>query len=260
MLKRIWVVSGLVLSLALSASGCKQQPKIIDHVVFKPSENLEVVRVSLVFTNNVQTNVSGSFTIMNYGTLFANPYTPTEPFEVGFDLDTDIVNEQQFVHLEPTTVLPNGLPLGLPYAVVEIRKPTPISPNFDIYGYVDVLHGAWLGVATLFGFVDNYFPEDLSVSQVFFRDDQGRPGVLASVFGPTLDNNGNVTRSGGISLFANIKQLIHKGMLKPGQELVLRPEPGVFSFAGRAANRYVGHPQELMGLEGRYLEGLNRLR
>lgn len=199
---------GLV-AAALGLAGCKEQNKIIEKVTFKPSENLEVVRVSLVFTPRIQSDLAGGFAVKHYGYLFINPYTASQRFEIGFDLNTAIVNEQDYVHLSPTTVLPNGMPIGLPHAVVEVRSPEPISPKFDLYAYVDVLHLEWLGVAAMFSFVnDQYFPPGLSVNQAFLQDDQGRPGVIASVFGPTVASDGTLVRSGGIALFANVKRLI----------------------------------------------------
>ncbi len=224
--RRISRIAGVgLVAVAVGLVGCKEQNKIIEKVTFKPSENLEVVRISLVFTPRIQSDLAGGFAIKHYGYLFINPYTASQRFEIGFDLNTAIVNEQDYLHLSPTTVLPNGMPIGLPHAVVEIRSPDPISPKFDLYGYVDVLHQEWLGIATMFGFVnDQYFPPGLSVNQAFLQDDQGRPGVIASVFGPTVAGDGSLVRNGGIALFANVKRLIDQlgregGELYPKDEL-----------------------------------------
>ena len=201
----------LVATSALGLTGCQWQNSIIKQVVFQPSENLETVRVSLQFTDKVQMDLYASFSIMDYGYLFLNAYTATQPFEIGFDLNTDIVNEQDYLNIDPTTVLPNGLPIGLNFAIVQISGEQPISDKFDLYGYVDVYSQSWLGVATMFSFIStDYFPPGLSINQSFFYNDAGASAVMASLFGPTLDSAGNMTRAGGISLMANVRQLIEE--------------------------------------------------
>lgn len=191
-----------------AGSGCKNKNQVIQKATFAISENLETVRVSLLFTPRVTLDLAGEFTLKDYGSLFINPFTAQQPFEIGFHLNTAIINDQDYVQLTPTTVLPNGLPIGLPYALAEIRRPEPISDKFDIYGYVDVLHTAWIGTSAIFNFMDNKnLPANMSMQQVFLRDNQGSPGVMASVFGPTVDANGNLVRHGGIALFANVRQL-----------------------------------------------------
>jgi hypothetical protein len=238
----------------LAAAGCKKPGKIIEKATFKPSENLEVVRVSLVFGPKIQSDLAGGFAIKDYGYLFINPFTTSQPFEIGFDLNTKIVNDQDYIELTPTTVLPNGLPIGLPYAVVEIRAPNPISNKFDLFGYVDVLHTSWLGVAAMFAFLDDkYFPAGLSISQVFLRDAQGRPGVIASVFGPTLNNDGTLLRNGGIALFANVRQLIDQ---IGREERTFLAEDKVY-LDGPMAPVYEQNPWQLLKLEANLLRGLN---
>lgn len=254
-----WAVVVLSVFSAAIASGCNPTFNLIDHVSFQPSANLESVRVSLVFANTIETNLSGSFTIGDYGFLFVNPYTPSEPFEVGFSLDTNIVNDQNYVKLTPTEVLPNGLPIGISYGLAQIQGETPVSSQFDLYGYVDVLHQSWLGAAALFGFINNqYFPNGLSISQVFLRNAAGAPGVIASVFGPTVDGAGKVIRAGGIAVFANVKQLIASGAVgASARRVTYRPEPIPFVSGPRAAE-YEGRYTKLRGLEANLVRAFNQ--
>jgi hypothetical protein len=251
------------LILAVTASvfvgGCRKGDfNLVDHIVFEPSNNLETVKVSLVFTQNITTNLAAGFLIKDYGLLFINPHTQTSPFEIGFALNTNIVNDQDYIKLTPTEVLPNGIPIGIDYALAEVRSPTPINPKFDIYGYVDVLHQAWLGAAAIFGFIDNQnFPDGLSISQVFLRDTQGRPGVIASVFGPSTSADGSVKRAGGIALFANVKQLLAGQRLKPGYKLILRPELNPY-LGGPRAVEYERDYRELRRLELNLVRGFNQ--
>lgn len=253
------VLIGLGLAASALFSGCKTDFKLIDHVAFLPSDNLETVKVSLVFTENVKSDLAGGFMIKEYGYLFINPYTPAEHFEVGFSLNTSIVNDQEFVSLTPTEVLPNGMPIGLDHALAEVRSPSPINSKFDLFGYVDVLHGAWLGTAAIFSFMnDQYFPNGLTISQVFLRDAQGAPGVIATVFGPSLNNDGSIRRAGGISLFANVKQLIEHHALGPdARKVVLKPEPAPY-IAGPRAPEYQGNYGKLRKLELNLVRALNQ--
>ena len=81
-----WVRVGLILATVLSLSvgglGCKKPPKFIDKVHFIFSENLEVARVSLTFTDRIKSNFSAGFALKEYGYLFINPYTAAAPFEL----------------------------------------------------------------------------------------------------------------------------------------------------------------------------------
>ena len=221
-----FVMGALALIAVLTSVGCKQQ--MIDRVTVVPSENFESVKVSLVFKSNVQTNLAGSFALKDYGSLFVVPYSAGQPFEVGFNLNTAIVNDQEYVHYEPTDSLPNGVPLGLGYPLVEIRSPEPISPSFDLYGYVDVLHTQWLGVATMFKFVnDQSFVPGLTISQAFQPNVEGKPAILVSVFGPTLNQDGTLKRNGGVMVLANVRQLIANGNFEPNRQVNFYPKKKV---------------------------------
>jgi hypothetical protein len=238
----------LVLGLSLAATGCKKEYKLIERVSFKPSSNLETIRVSLVFSKQVQSDLAGGFTIKDYGFLFINPFTPSEPFEIGFNLNTSIVNDQEYVAVTPTEFLPNGNPIGVGHPLVEVRGAQPISTKFDLYGYVDVSKLSWIGVAAMFSFLnDQYFPAGLTVSQAFLQNAQGAPGILASVFGPTLASDGTLKKAGGIALFANVKQLIAAG-LQEGQSLDLYPEQ-MPNVEGKNAAFYQGNVEALRTLE-----------
>lgn len=255
------ITIALSIGTAALVSGCNVNLNLIDHVVFTPSSNLETVTVGLVFTNTIQTTLSGSYEIGDYGYLFVDPYTPAAPFELGFTLNTNIVNDQNYVKLTPTEVLPNGLPIGLTYALVQIQDEHPISSAFDLYGYVDVLHQSWLGAAAMFSFINNqYFPNGLSISEVFLRDSAGNPGVIASVFGPVVNASGTMTQAGGIALFANVKQLITEGVTSPSAKpLILRPE-AMPILAGPRAAEYNGQYTKLRGLESNLVRAFNTAR
>lgn len=262
---RTFVSKGFTALLAIVAvvgfTGCRKENRLIDKVTFKLSDNLEVVRVALVFMPRVQSNLQAQFAIKDYGLVFINPFlNEQEPLEIGFELDTDVVNEQDYVNLEPTLLLPNGAPTGVPHAIVEIRGKEPIHEQFDLYGYADVLHAQWLGTAATFKFMDDrYFPPGLTVSQVFLRNDEGDPGVIGHVFGPEFARDGTLSRQGGLAVFANVRQLIDElGVYRPGQTIELKGENQV-TVGGHNARKY-RNPRELKKIQDKLIKGFNTTR
>lgn len=252
--------------MAVTGSGCFQN-KLIDRVTLKPSDDLKSLRVSLVFSPTIQTSFGAAFNIKQYGSLFVTPfYGLDQPFEVGFDLNTAIFNDQDYVRLTPTNNLPNGMPIGLPrdkdgkpYALAEVKDAQAVSPKYDLYAYVDVLHANWLGAAAIFTFMDNrYFPPYLSVTQIFMRDAAGNPGVVGSVFGPSLNLDGSLKKPGGIVLFANVRQLLSGHALASAKETAFYPEPRAI-VTGPAAAEYEGDGQALAGLQQKLVDGMNSL-
>ncbi|OFZ20441.1 MAG: hypothetical protein A2X94_10520 [Bdellovibrionales bacterium GWB1_55_8] len=191
---------------ALAGTGCSKG--MIDRVVVTPSATFDSVRVALFFKQDVQVLLAGTVPFNGYGFIYMNPSTPSSPFEMGFDFKTSISSDPGYVELTPTLYLPNGAPIGLTYPVVEIKGTQPISPNFDLYGYVDVEKHAWFGTAAVFGMSENTeIPLGMTITQVFRRDQTGAPALFASVYGPTVGTSGEVKRAGGIAVFANIDYL-----------------------------------------------------
>ncbi len=269
-MKKIQSIIAIVLTLSLvalasfSSGACKGgAPQIIQKVVFQPSENLETLRLSLQFAPSIQTNLQGAFTLKDYGYLFINPYTETAPFEIGFEMNTSVFNEQEYVHIGGTTVLPNGMPIGIPYALAEIRGTHPISDKFDLIGYVDVLHTSWIGIATMFSFIDpKYFPPGLSITQQFLYNNQGAPGAIAAVFGPVVNEAGEILKMGGIAFFANVRQLV--AMYPPKDtsqrgELALYPSNELI-IQGPQAAKYENNPKALLRIQNNLIRGLNQQR
>jgi len=219
----VLIVAGMMLSL-----GCKGTTNsVIDHVTFKLGDNMESARVSVVFKDTVQSNMYGSFPLKDYGSIFVNPNIPgTQPLELGFELNTkDVMNDFEYAQITPTETLPNGLPMGLGYPIVEIRAAQPISDNFDLYGYVDVLHAKWLGAAAMFKVMnDGGIPAGMALSMGFNPDAEGKPGILTSIYGPVLDNSGAIIRNGGIIVLANVRQMMSKENLSAGKEYKYYPK------------------------------------
>jgi hypothetical protein len=206
---RLFTLFALLAAGGVTFSAC-EDVKIIDRVSTKVSSDLQSIRVSLLFQPSLEATFSGGFPLKNYGTIFVNPSTASAPFEVGFDLDTDIVNEQDYLHLQPTTVLPNGYPLGVPNPVVEVKSEMPIGSGFDAYAYVDVLRKNWVGAASMIRKMTELFPEGLVVSQVFMKDPNGEPAVIGHAYGPVWNENGTLRSAGGVAVLANVRYLIDR--------------------------------------------------
>ncbi|MGZ3698874.1 MAG: hypothetical protein ACXWPM_02515 [Bdellovibrionota bacterium] len=253
-LSALAVVATVAFSGALS--GCDgTDSTLITGADISVSDNLEVVHVGAIFSSIVQSDLSGMWAVKDYGSLFITPYTNAHPFEIGFDLNTKILYDTDYadpVKFRPTEVLPNGAPIGISYALAEVKDASPISSKFDIYGYVDVAHQSWLGAAAIFTFLtDKYFPADLSLNKILKRDNSGNPSVIAYVFGPTLDGQGQLVRAGGIAIFANVKSLIQH------TTTISQQTRENVHASGAKASQYEGHLDRMHALEINVIKGLN---
>ena len=244
------------LLLAAGLVGCKND--LIESVKLKPSNDLSSVRVTLVFTDKVKLKLDRDVPLKDYGTLFVSPYSPEQHFELGLELDAkNIFYDTDYIHLEPTTNLPNGVPLGMGYPLVEIRAPESITDNFDMYGYVDVTQYSWLGTAAMFKFIDGEtFPRDLAINQVCAKDKEGKATIIASVFGPTMNADGSIKTFGGIALLANVRKLIEEGKVQPGAESSFAAD-GLVEVNGANADPY-RNPKALKKIESRLIRAFNR--
>jgi hypothetical protein len=244
-------------ALVLSVPGCRQESRIIERVTVTPADNLESVRVALVFSSRIQPELSAGFVVKQYGYLFVNPFTSTTPFELGFDLHTSIFSDAGFAQLTPTTVYPNGMPIGLDYALVQIQPQKPVSDRFDIYGYVDVLHARWLGAAAIFNFMnDGNFPAGTAFTQVFKRDQSAKPLLVGSVFGPTLGPDGSLRQNGGIMLLADVRGLLDGA--RAGFPESFKAEPGA-AMNEELLSRFSRDPRSVRKIEEKIIRELNQL-
>jgi hypothetical protein len=248
-ISRFALVITVLTTLSVTLFGCNDL-KIIDRARFQFSDNLEIAQFSLIFSNDIKGQFGGAFALKNYGDVFINPWTETAPFEVGFNLNwTTIVNEQDYVNVAPTLLLPNGEPTDLS-PLVEVRPEQPVNRNFNVYGYVDVANTSWLGVAVILdAFTSEIFPADLSIRNVFMRDSAGNAIVFAKVFGPTA------TRPGGIAAFANVRYLAENRISR----IDLAPGTGV-SVEGKNAEYYRSHPEQLKKIQDDVIRLINSIR
>lgn len=250
------VASCLTLTVLAGMSGCKKS--LIGGFAAKVEPNLETVKVQMNFSDDVQSDLGGSFAVKDYGTIEVEPSTPDSPFNVGFRLNMNIVNDQDYVRLDPTTTLPSGqpIPIAVNRAMAQVKLKNEVNPHFDVYAFVDIVGREWVGLAMTLKFIDNrYFPAGLSVSQNFLKDKQGRARGVAAVFGPKVDENNHLLVPGGIAVFANIKALIDEAR-GSGKLAVMDMKGGPFMFDGPHADYYEDHPREAYHLQQAFKEVL----
>lgn len=245
-----------VLFTCLAAAGCKKT-SIISGIDYEVRPNLETVKVAMNFANNIKTDLGGSFTVKDYGTLDVTPWTPTNPFSVGFTMNTNVLNDQDYVNFTPTTVLPNGdpLPIAANRAYAQVKLENPINKNFDVYAYVDAYQHEWFGVAVLLNVInDKYFPAGLTITTNFLKDKVGNARGVGAFFGPAIDSNGKMTKSGGIAFFANIKALVaaQKANVKANEK---RANP--YLFSGTMASYYKSSTSRQSMLQTAIVEAMN---
>lgn len=257
---RILKYSCMMIALVLSATGCKKS--LISGFEGKVEPNLETVKVKMNFSDDVHSDLGGTFEVKHYGTIEVEPSTPDAPFNVGFRLNLDIVNDQEYVRYDPTTTLPSGqpIPVAVNRAMAQVKLKNEVNPNFDVYAYVDILGREWIGLAMTLKFIDNrYFPAGLSVSQNFLKDKDGRPRGVGAVFGPKVDASNNLLVPGGIAIFANAKALVDEARGRGHLELMdMKGSP--YIFEGVRAEYYDAHPNEAYHLQEAFKEVLRANR
>lgn len=186
---------------------------IFSGVDFTAEPNLETVKVALNFAPEITSDLGGSFDVKDYGTVEVLPSTSTGPFSVGFRLNTAVLNDNDYVKLDPVVDLPSGQPIpipGLNRAFAKVALAEGVHPSFDAHLYVDVIGKEWIGVAlTVKVLGSKYIPSNLAVTQGFLkgRDDKSYR-AYAAIFGPKVDGEGNMIVPGGIAIFANVRSLI----------------------------------------------------
>jgi hypothetical protein len=250
----------LILGFALSTTSCNDsKKKYIDKAVFDLSPDLKSARVTLVFTDLVKSSLKTTFNIKDYGNVFTVPYMEgAQAFQAGFDLNMDVIYDNDFIEMTPTLNLPNGMTTGVSRPLVQISAGSLGDGAAEFLAYVDISEWSWLGMATMIKKVDEQFPQDLIVSQVFLRDSAGEPAVFGSFFGPKLNADGTVAKSGGLAIFANVKALAAaRGDAQ--QPVELRSEPGLI-LSGKRASFYRSNPAALEKIGALYSKALSELQ
>jgi hypothetical protein len=242
----------MVTAVALmGASGCKKGGyKLISGVGYSVEPNLETIKVQMNFAPDVQSDMGGSYPIKDYGTIEIEPSSPDRPFNVGFRVNTAVFNDQDYVHFEPTRYLPSGqpIPATIDRALAQITLKKETGSNYDVYAYLDVAKAEWFGLAVTMKFLNQKnFPAGLSISQQFVKGKDGFSRVSAAVFGPRLDDKGNMIVPGGIAMFANIKGLI-TDVRSSNQFLAYDGKEKTYFFDGPSASYYRRDPRRAINV------------
>jgi hypothetical protein len=228
-------------------AGC-QNPLVKDidtHI----EPNLETITVKLKFADWVNMNIGGIFPIKEYGAVEVQAATPDSPFSVGFRLNLGILNDQEYAQYEPVRDLPSGQPLPsiIGRAMAQVSPKDGITNGFDIYSYVDILGQQlpdgttireWLGVVVSLRILNNqYIPAGLPPFHYFLRDKAGVVQAVAVVYGPQVNDQGQLKAPGGIGLFANAYTLAQAARENPEHtvELSIDERHGVILLDAPAA-------------------------
>ncbi|MGE4233572.1 MAG: hypothetical protein AB7F43_09615 [Bacteriovoracia bacterium] len=200
--------------LASCFLGCEDP--IINNFQYSIPANLETLSVTAVFSDALDIDAGGTFPVLSFGQIEVYQKTSSNPFRVGFRLNLDVMNQlDQFIY-KATTTMPSGMPFPNPIrnrALAEIEFAQSISKDIEPLLYIDLADNGrqWLGAAALFPFIDEGFPEGVTVSQGFLEDANKIPRAIVSVFGPKLQD-GKVVNPGGVAVFVNIVSLV--GMVR----------------------------------------------
>ncbi len=209
----------LFLLSSLFLTGCLDN--YIEKVVFEPSADLTNIHFSLIFSDDVKIKYDKKFKIKDFGYVYLEKYRKNQnPFQIGVNLKTSIVNEQDYVNIQPTDKLPNNMSLPVAFPMIAIRSNESLAPGFDFLAYIDVKYKSWIGVVALFDPTDESFPADLMLSQIFLRDQAGNPALVAQIFGPHQMADGT-KKQAGVALFGNFRALTKQGVINTQQVVEL---------------------------------------
>ena len=219
-----------IVSLFLFVS-CK---KVVEGFNVSVGQNDVTAVVSL--SDSYALALSGEFPVVvkdvHYGDLFLNGATTDSPFQLGLTANFDMFTSSTWEGFGTTDTLPNGDPIPgwiTPYELVAVDIPS-FSPHFDLQLYVGYQSPYYLGLSVSLNFLDNHYPEGLSVSQSFRKD--GEIWGTVQLFGPSFDGNGNVVTHGGVFFVATFDPLL------PGTISFKGTKAGELEFHGPHAARY----------------------
>lgn len=245
-----------LLAALMVFSGCDSS-SLVSSFNASVEPNLETLTTNLVFAKDVKSDLGGSFSIKDYGTIDVQPSTPETPFNVGLRLNLDIVNDLEFIRYQPTTTLPAGQPLPtlINRAMAQVKLKNDISSNFDIYAYVDILGKEWVGAVLTLKFLNNCFPAGISITKNFLKTKNGPARGVGTFFGPKLDDNGKMLVPGGMAVFVNAKALVDEAR---GKQLALLDTKGsAYMFGGPTGDHYAKNPSQAQHLEQAIKTALN---
>lgn len=195
----------LLLSLVLSFYSCGEGESFIEDIVYRVAD--ENVEVGVEFNDYLNIELEASVPILEYGTLNFIPAGRKTGTIFSFALNMNILNDKDVLSLKKTRSLPNGTSMTSyvesDLLWLDLKNQNSVHPSFYLGTDVDDFY---MGVAIQFAFIDEEFPEKLTLTQRF-RDSKGRLVGAMTIFGPRLYNNRSVRDYGGIFFVTNATDL-----------------------------------------------------
>jgi|GEM_PF-4754918 len=195
----------LLLNLVLPLYSCGEGESFIQDIVYNVAD--ENVEVGVEFNDYLNIELEASVPILQYGTLNFIPAGRKTGTIFSFALNMNILNDKDVLSLKKTRSLPNGTSMTSyvesDLLWLDLKNQNSVHPSFYLGTDVDDFY---MGVAIQFAFIDEEFPEKLTLTQRF-RDSKGRLVGAMTIFGPRLYNNGSVRDYGGIFFVTNATDL-----------------------------------------------------
>lgn len=202
MRSKLWMAIPVALTTAFVISGCNPQEPPIKYSITVPSPDTLKFEASL--TKRYGIGLSGTFDILQYGSVTLKGETPTDNFTFGFTLHGGVFLKDTWVNFQETQALPTGalFPSWVSTAVVDVQIPALNTPPVDFNFYFGTRGQLYVGVAATIKAINEKFPE-LYIDYTFY-DKQGRTVLGLVMYGPKKDEAGGLVQSGGVFVGSNI--------------------------------------------------------
>lgn len=198
-------MKSLALSFVFLIHSCGDGESFIENIVYNVAE--EDVEVGVEFNDYLDIELETSIPIKKYGTLNFIPAGRRTGAILSFSLDMDVLEDDDIMKLKKTRHLPNGARMSSyiesDLLWLDLKQKKSFDPSFYLGTEIDDFY---VGAAIQFTFIDEDFPERLTITQRF-RDAKGRLVGVMSIFGPRLKQDDTVKEHGGIFFATNATDL-----------------------------------------------------
>jgi len=195
---------------------------IIKKIVYAVDE--KEVEVGAEFSDLLELELEARIPIKNdgikYGTLNFIPPSRSNGSIFSFSLNINILEDQDFIsRAKVTRKLPNGSPMSS-YIDTDLlwlrfqKQKKKFRPSLYLGTQTDNMY---LAGAMELDFLDDDFPEKLTISQRF-KDAKGRYLGVVTLFGPELNQRGEIKIPGGFFFATNLSDL--KRYLQEGKSVM----------------------------------------
>ena len=202
MLSRKFLV---LLSFVFQLVSCGEQDQ---NVVNKFSYNINQNELDLFieFNQDVELDLELALPVKDYGFVEFSPSERERGFSLGFDLNLDILLDDEIMSIEKTRNLPNGRPMSTYVTEDLARYKINISKKISNSLYLGFdPDNLFFGNAIELDFINDDFPSGLSITQRF-RDNKNRLLGIITLYGPNVEEN-EVIAPGGVFVMMNISDL-----------------------------------------------------